>query len=147
MSITTISKSNSNVLHITESYGIALGFPATQELYDGMPVKLAATGEAEKIANDGSETPIGIVVRGNQNTSVYEGEVTVLTQFKAVLVVKAQAPVTVGAPAIFHDYTAANGLEYKPGAAGNTALGVFLEDGAAGDEVRVGILKTPFTVA
>lgn len=144
MSITTISKVNPTVITMEESYALAISFPSTEELTDGVPVKLDATGNVITVAADGSDFPLGIVTRGTK-THVWEGRATVVTGFKQVLTVVASGAVTAGGFGIFDSYVAADGLKYKEGT-GN-ALGMFLGAAADGESVQIGIFKTPVTVA
>lgn len=144
--ITTISKSPLNVIPLEESHAIALSFVATNELTEGVPVALAASGEVDVIPGDGTVEPIGIVTRGNK-THVYSDIVTVVTDFKQVLNVNAEGAVVAGGLAVFHAYDATDGLQYKAGTTGNIALGMFLGSAADGESVQVGIFRSPRTVA
>lgn len=144
MGITTISKQKPTTVTLEESYALAISFPAEVDLVEGIPVKFDGSGLLVPVANDGSDLPLGIVTRGNK-THVFNGLVTVLTPFKAVLNVKASGAVTQGAAAIFDEYTEADGVKYKVGT-GN-AVGVFLGAAADGEYVEVGVYKNAVTVA
>ena len=124
------------IVKIEESYGINLAFEAKADIPHTALVKLdPATGEIEKVSAVADEV-IGYAVTGGKAGE----EVTICTQFSAVVYGVASGAIAVG------DKLQASGVgttqtTYIKQAATGTTVALALEDAADGEQVLVGVFR------
>lgn len=103
----------------------------------GTPVKLDAN--AKVVVATASDKPIGIVHIPKNYNHIGKPCVGVLTEFKAEVVMVAQASITCGSPVSIHSTTSEH-VKVATAASGTYAIGVALNSASANGDVYVGVL-------
>lgn len=135
----TLGNTPKTICKIAEAYSINLGFVSASVLQRGTKVKLAANGQVEPIAAP-TDKPLGIVVSGSRKANE---EVTVQTEFNAVIRGKADGAITTGQELSCTGIDAANEklTEYRTAQSGDYISAIALADAADGADVEVGVLR------
>lgn len=120
-----------------ESY-VALGFPVAVETILGQAMKLSTDGTVTAVTAV-SDIIVGTVTKGCKTADVTK-RVTLITQFRAVIVGQASGTVAVGG---IVDAEAFDGTtkkqKYKATTGGGNKIGQALTGGVDGAEIQVGI--------
>lgn len=135
----TLGTTSKTICKMEESYALAVGAAATEVLQRGASVKLNADGTVSAI-EAATEKPFGVVVAGNREIGE---EVTVLTDFKAIVRCEADGAVVTG------NELAATGVAttgeklatYKAAEEGDYVSGIALSDADDTENVMVGVLR------
>ena len=133
----TLGTTPKTVCRTTETHSINRGFVAKAVFSRGAIVKLDAEGEVVAITA-ATDTPLGMVVAGNRAAGE---EVTVQTQFNALVVCKPTADVVIGAEVSATGLSDEGITSIVTATAGAYSVGVALEAGSADDYVLVGTYR------
>lgn len=135
----TLGTTPKTVCKIAETHSVNIGVVAKAILQRGAIVKLDADGEVSAVA-DATSKPFGMVVAGNRGIGE---EVTIQTEFNALLRCKASGPVVLGdavsAISVAEDATGLTSVAKS--VATNYVIGMALSDAADGEDVQVGIYR------
>lgn len=145
----TLDKSPKTRFPLKDYEAINITFPTDDtDVRVGTAVKLLSTGKVERVAA-ATDLPIGVTITHNStygtggSTSAASGAgVTVQTNFKGVVCMRATAAVAVGAEVAVSGYdSATENSNVTTAVATNVVFGIALtEAAAAGDIIEVGIL-------
>lgn len=134
----TLGSTTTNYIKVEESWSITKKFTATAATTKGTVVKLNTAGTVTAVSAT-TDVAFGIVIAG---CTAADEEVTVQTQFQAVVEGLTSGTVTTGDAVAAKAVDSTGPMQYKKAVTGDTVIGIALSTATTGLAVTVGLLRT-----